>query len=403
MPAPVSEAEKEQEVVDFKCPRCQATTAYSAANGGLTCTHCGYYEPPPTEIVGKGAEEFEFTVETLQQAAHGWGVERKELQCQSCGIYTSVPPDELTHTCPFCGSNRVIRRKSAQDMLRPRFLIPFKIEAEACQQQARDWLSSSWMTPGSLSRLARVAHFTGIYIPFWTFDAVTPADWEAEVGHTKTERYYANGEWHTRTVTVWSWESGEVNLRHDDVLVEGTSRLSEILLTRLKNYNIGDLVAYRPDYLAGFQAQAYDIPLAEAWEKGRHHIRETTRLACRNQASSSQIRNFSMNLNFEEESWRYTLLPVYIAAYTYNGQTYQVMVNGQTGQVAGQRPVAWWKVWLAVAGLLLPGLIVGLVGLVMILMGGIGIPIGILGLILLFVGVVFAVQLVQHAMEMDDI
>ena len=48
------------------------------------------------------------------------------------------------------------------------------------------------------------------------------------------------------------------------------------------------------------------------------------------------------------------------------------MANGQTAVVAGQKPVAWWKVWLAIAALLLPGLGVGLVGLVMLLAGGLG-------------------------------
>jgi len=134
-PAPPKK-EEHREVVNFTCPQCGAATAYSAADGGLTCTHCGYYEPPQKSVVGKRAERFEFTVETLQRAAHGWGTTRKELQCQSCAAYTSVPPDSLTHTCPFCGSSNVIQRQAPQDVLRPRFLIPFKIEAGACHQNA---------------------------------------------------------------------------------------------------------------------------------------------------------------------------------------------------------------------------------------------------------------------------
>ena len=130
-PAPPP-AEVHREIVDFKCPQCAATTAYSVADGGLTCTHCGYYEPPKKTIVGKGAEEFEFKVETVLKAADGWGRARKELRCQNCGASTSVPPDMLAYTCPFCGSNRVIQRDAPQDVLRPRFLIPFKIEAGAC-------------------------------------------------------------------------------------------------------------------------------------------------------------------------------------------------------------------------------------------------------------------------------
>ena len=109
MPAPPTEKEAHREVVEFNCPQCHAVTAYSAADGGLTCTHCGYYEPPQQGIVGKGAAEFEFTTETLERAAqaYGWGEARQELQCQSCGAYTSVSSDALTQIVPWLSSKMV--------------------------------------------------------------------------------------------------------------------------------------------------------------------------------------------------------------------------------------------------------------------------------------------------------
>ncbi len=402
MPAP-PEKEEHRETVDFTCPRCGAGTAYSAADGGLTCANCDYYEPPQKAVVGKGAERFEFTVQTVERAARGWGEARKEMQCQSCGAYTSIPPDTLTHTCPFCASNKVIQRQAPQDVLRPRFLIPFKIEAEACYDIAREWLGSSWMTPGPLRQLAQVAQFTGVYLPFWTFDAVTKAKWQAEVGHTKTERYYSDGKWKTRTKTVWKWESGHVQLGLNDILIEGTGRLSAILLGRIKGYNLHHLAPYEPKYLAGFQAQTYDVPLETAWESARHQMRESTRQACRDQASTSKIRNFSMELDFDEEHWRYILLPLYIAVYTYEGKPYQVMVNGQTGAISGQRPVDWFKVWLAVAGLVAPGLTIGIVGAILLLFGGLGLPILVVGFILLIIGLIVGFNLVRQAQAMDDV
>ena len=402
MPAP-PDKEIHREIVEFTCPQCGAATAFGAADGGLTCTHCGYYEPPHQAVVGKAAEQFEFTVETMQRAAHGWGEARKELQCQNCGAYTSVPPDLLTHTCTFCSSNKVIQRQAPQDILRPRFVIPFKLEAGACQDLARKWLGSSWMTPGSLRRLSKVANFAGIYLPYWTFNATTEADWKAEVGHRKTEHYFSGGKRRTRTKIVWKWESGHARLDIEDLLINGTTRLSPILLERIKNFNLHDLAPYEPKYLAGFQAQAYDIPLEAAWETARHTMREQTRQACRSQASTSRIRNFSMTLDFNHELWRYILLPVYIAVYSYNHQSYQVVINGQTGAVSGQRPVDWLKVWLAVAALLVPGLFLGLIGIIGLLLGGLGIFIMMIGFVLLVVGLIISFNVIRQAQSMDDI
>lgn len=336
------EPEAQPDVVEFKCPQCQATTAYSVADGGLRCAHCGYYEPPAKPIVGKGAQEFEFTVETLAvaQQAHGWGEARKELHCQNCNASTSIPPGSLTHTCPFCGSNRVLQQDAPQDVLRPRFLVPFRVEEAACRTLAQTWLGSSWMTPKALKERA-VAGFTGLYLPYWTFDATTTAEWKAEVGHQEQERYYDSGskEWKSRTVTKWRWESGRARKVFDDRLVAGTNRLSCVLLSALQDFDTHQLVPYEAQYLAGFLAKANDVALEPAWEEAREAMRAATREACRGQASTSQIRNFSMALDFADESWRYVLAPVYVATYRYEDQPFQVMINaGRRGPSPGSGP-----------------------------------------------------------------
>jgi DNA-directed RNA polymerase subunit RPC12/RpoP len=402
IPAP-PDSGPHQEIVDFKCPQCGATTAFSAADGGLTCTHCSYYEAPKKPIVGRAAEQFEFTVETMARAAQGWGTARKELSCQNCGATTSLPEDSLTVVCPFCGSNKVIQRQAAQDLLRPRFVLPFKITEADCARIARQWLGESWMLPSGLSDIATLGGFTGLYLPYWTFDADLQADWKAEVGHTKTERYYNNGEWKTRTVVEWRWESGRANLHIDDLLTPGSARLSQNLLHQIGNFDLSTLAPYEPAYLAGFQAKAYDIPLEAAWEVGRQAMREQARLACLSQTSTPQVRNFNMNLDYANESWRYVLLPVYVAHYTYAGKTYQALVNGQSGAIAGQRPVDWNKVWLAIAAILSPGVLLGLLGLMTAPLAGIGMVIGGVGFTLLIIGVVIAIAVYVKADRMDDL
>ncbi len=402
MPAP-PDAAPQPEIVDFKCPQCGATTAYSAADGGLTCSHCGYYEAPSKPVVGRKAAEFEFTVETLERDAQGWGETRKELACQNCGALTSIASDSLTHTCPFCGSNQVIQRQAAQDMLRPRFLIPFKLESEACQKIARDWLGSSWMVPSSLKGLANIASFQGLFLPFWTFDAQTRADWKAEVGHPETERYYDNGQWKTRTVIRWRWESGHAELPIEDLLVCGSNRVSVHILDQIKGFDLSQLALYEPKYLAGLGAKSYDVPLEKAWETARQAMRENTRQACVSQASTSMVRNFSMNLDYANEGWRYILLPVYMASYRYGDKSYQVMVNAQTGQIGGQRPADWNKIWLIIAALLALGLILGVIGLLTIPLGGAGLGIGGVGFILLVIGLIIGVVIYQKAQALDEI
>lgn len=401
MPAPEEEAE-ERAVVNFDCPQCGGVTAYNTVEGGLKCSHCGYYEAPDKEVVGKQAVELEFTVETMERSAQGWGEARNEMECQQCGARTSLPIENLTYTCAFCGSNKVIQRRAPQDIIRPRYLIPFNIQSDACQKITQQWLGSSWMTPSGLQKIGSRVPFSAVYIPFWTFDARTTASWRAEVGHVERERYFQDGEWKERTVIKWRWESGNTNLQIDDMVIEGTARLSPLLLDKIRDYRMEALVAYEPKYLAGLQAQAYDIPLDEAWKRGREKMREQTRQACLEGASTDMVRNFSMSMDFADESWRYILLPMYLSAFNHQGKPYQVMINGQTGAISGQRPVDWTRVWLVILALLSPGLFLGFIGLITIAFGGVGMVIGGFGFVLLIIGLVLGFIILREAHSMDD-
>jgi VIT1/CCC1 family predicted Fe2+/Mn2+ transporter len=109
-----------------------------------------------------------------------------------------------------------------------------------------------------------------------------------------------------------------------------------------------------------------------------------------------------MELDFGDECWRYILVPAYVAAYNYRGKPHQVMVNGQTGAIAGQRPVDWTKVGLAMGGALAPGALLTLTGVLTALLG-IGVPIAAVGVALLVLGAIIAVVILQKAQRMDDV
>lgn len=47
-------------------------------------------------------------------------------------------------------------------------------------------------------------------------------------------------------------------------------------------------------------------------------------------------------------TFKHILLPVWLSAYRYRNQQYQVMVNARTGEVQGDRPYSVWKITLAV-------------------------------------------------------
>jgi DNA-directed RNA polymerase subunit RPC12/RpoP len=401
--APLPKAETVAVPGTYKCPQCGATTKYDVSAGGVACEYCGYTAPVQAKTVGRAAEEAEFTLDTWQKAEQGWGVERQALHCENCGAILTLSAGALTATCPFCASNRVTLRVAAQDAIRPRFLIPFRIPFETVRTKAQEWMGKGWFHPAELAHSAIIQRFTGIYLPFWTFDADINAQWRAEVGYERQESYYdaADKSWKTRTVIDWRWENGNVSLAIDDLLIVGSSRLSRLILERLYPFKLNELVTYSPDYLAGWQAQAYDVTLPVAWEKGKEDMRERARKACYADIPTHHVRNFSMTADFANETWRYLLLPVYVASYQFEGKVFQVMVNGQTGLVAGQKPVAWWKIWLAIAAMLMPGTLLALIGLPGLFLGGVGIALIVFGFALFLLGGVGGIALYRRAIASE--
>ncbi len=387
--------EKRPEVVDFKCPQCGATIAYDVAQGGLACEYCGYTKPVEETRLGRAAAGFEFKVETLERSEKGWGEARKEMACQRCGGVISTPPDVLAFACPFCGSNKVLLREPLEDVLRPRYLLPFKVSPQDCGAGVQKWLGSSWMLPPGLREQARIEKYNPLYIPYWTFSARGDAVWKAQVAHEVVEHHTVNGRTEETRRIEWREEAGKVQKGFSDLLVPGTGHLNLSVLARVDRYNLADLILYEPAHLAGMNAQAYDLPLEEAWDAARQIMRENIRKACLDHASSTNVRNFTMTLDFCDEEWRYILAPLYTSVYQYQNKPYQVLINGQSGKIAGPRPVDWEKVWLVVAALLAPGVLMAVLGW-LFSTGPALPPATLIGLLLFITGMVFAFIIIAN-------
>jgi len=390
-------AEEEAKPVTFHCPNCGGRLNYDLKSSGIACEYCGYLSPVAPTLVGTRASDFEFTVETLKAAETGWGEVRNLLHCDDCGAELSYPKGAVAASCPYCGSNKVNVTLSERQELRPQSLVPFAIQPDGLQSIAADWFTQGWLHPGQLSKSAILRKFVPFYLPYWTFSTDIEAQWRAEVAHTVTESYWdaASKSHKTRTRTVWRWENGTVSEQIQNLLVCGVNpqRLNWNLLKEIEPYNIGQLVKFQPELLAGMNAQAYDLPLVEAWDKGKNEIREIAKTKA---VGSNTVRNLSIEMTYGEEKWRYVFLPVYIAVYRFSEKNYQVMVNGQSGKVSGQKPVDWNKVWLAIAASLLPGFALLALGLLTMAVG-IGFPMFFGGVVLLIVGIVLAFHFYNEA------
>lgn len=72
-------------------------------------------------------------------------------------------------------------------------------------------------------------------------------------------------------------------------------------------------------------------------------------------------RNLMVDANYQGRTFKHILVPVWLIHYTYGAKNYQIVANGYTGALAGERPYSWVKIVLAVlAALCMLGILVAL-------------------------------------------
>jgi hypothetical protein len=69
---------------------------------------------------------------------------------------------------------------------------------------------------------------------------------------------------------------------------------------------------------------------------------------CAAEVPGDTHRNLRISPEFSGQTFKHMLVPVWLLTYTYGAKPYQVLVNGFTGEMAGQYPLSTWKIALLV-------------------------------------------------------
>jgi hypothetical protein len=242
-------------------------------------------------------------------------------------------------------------------LIKPQALIPFRLTEAEARKAMGAWLGRLWFAPNGLVEYARRGRaLNGMYVPYWTFDAATRSRYKGQRGdayyETQTVTVNVNGRSERRQQQVrkirWTPRSGWVSRRFDDVLVLASTSLPRRYTEALEPWGLDALVAYRPDYLAGFTAEGYTVPLAAGRDIAREKMAAVILQDVRRDIGGDEQQVSRVDTDYSAETFKHILLPVWMAAYRYGGKTYRFVVNGQTGKVQGERPYSAWKIALAV-------------------------------------------------------
>ncbi len=332
-----------REKVDFPCGNCGAKLTWDPATDALSCDYCGQQVAVPR---GEGTI-LERPLAEAGAAARGLGLELRVVRCENCGARVSLEGQGTAEVCVYCGSASVLAQSANRNAIRPESLLPLDVSREEVREHFRKWIRGLWFRPTALRRTERF-EAVGIYVPFWTFDCNVHSDWSADAGHYYYVTRVVMVKGRPRTVQErrvrWVPAWGSRDDAFDDLLVNASKGVPEKLLAELGGFQTQGLVPYRPDYLAGWRAEEYEIDLDQAWQIGLARVEETQRERCAGDVPGDTQRNLRVQNRISDVTWKHVLLPIWSLQYRFGGKLYTVLVNGQSGRVGGQAPLSWAKI-----------------------------------------------------------
>lgn len=345
------------------CPECGGDAEWNAAKQALVCPYCGTILPWRGGEDPMGASIVEHDLEkalsVVDDESRGFREEKKSVRCESCRAISVFDPDRAAQRCDFCGSPSIVAVDDLRDPVTPESLLPAVIPETRVRDQLHEWYRSRWWAPNKLRRAALTDTVHGIFLPYWTFDAHVDADWTAESGYYYyvTEQYRdANGRLQSRQVRKTRWETSAGSLSHffDDDAVPGTVGVHSVLLRKVEPFpTLTDLKPYDPAYVRGWTVERYQVDLRQAAETSRQQMESVVYQLCEREVPGDTHRNLQVRSDFSGRTFKHILVPVWLVTYSYGAKSFQVVVNGHTGKMAGEHPLSWVKITLAVLAVLI--------------------------------------------------
>lgn len=354
----------------YPCQACGANLLYEPKDGFLSCPYCGHKEAIPTSADQVEERSYEQYLQVRPEQMEQLAANALEVQCQSCGAMITFTPPEVARQCDFCGAQIVAQAKSADPILAPEGVLPFRITQQEASTGLHQWLASRWFAPNALKHFAQPDAIHGVYLPFWTYDTHTTSYYTGERGeyYYETETYYerdsqGNQVERTRQVrhTRWYSASGTVSRWFDDLLVPATTSLPQNRLEALEPWDLTELKPYDPAFLSGYKAQRYQVDLAQGFERAKQVAAGVIQGDVRGDIGGDEQRIHNIATHYSGITFKHLLLPVYAGAYRFNQKVFQIVVNGRTGEIQGDRPYSFWKIALFATALLLILLIIVIV------------------------------------------
>lgn len=334
----------------YPCHACGGELEFDIGDQLLTCPHCGNQQELIEDEDGAVEEQ---DLRRAMAALRAGAVDRsqpqlaeeKEIVCQNCGGHTTFNGSLTATRCPYCTTP--IQRDDVHDAperLAVDGIVPFQVDEPAARQAIDRWTKSRWFAPKEFKKYSRTGAFSSVYMAYFTYDAETTTNYTGRRGDYVTR---GSGEDRRREIR-WRNASGRVHNSFDDIVVHANEGLNRDHVSALEPWPTQQAQPFSAEYVAGHLCRTYDRDVEQCFGDAKEVINEGVTRTIRRDIGGDQQRILRRKTDYGALSFKHLLLPLWLLTVIFGGQTFQVMINGVTGEVKGERPWSRVKILLAV-------------------------------------------------------
>ncbi len=343
-----------QQTRTYPCKNCGADLFFDPSTQQLGCKSCGssiaFASEPPRPLVKHDIEPALAALHHQQRQQDDAPSFDKEIVCQSCGGHTIFSGTLTATRCPYC--NVAIQREdigSAPTRLAIDGIIPLQVDEKQSLILIEKWINSRLFAPNAFKKHRQLGSFTSIYLPYYSYDSATTTHYSGMRGIHRTEYYQVDGKTQSRIVTDWYPASGVVRNEFTNVTSHASSGLDDDKLTELEPWPLENIHPYSAHFTAGHLSRTYDHEPDVVFEQlTRPRLESVIEDTIRDDIGGDCQQIDSQSTTWHFLTFAHLLLPVWMLTVTFAGKPYNVLINGVTGEVQGQRPWSWIKITAAV-------------------------------------------------------
>lgn len=312
----------------FTCPYCGGKQRFDPDISGMQCEYCGKVEPFKLE---KASNRESPLTTSIQNDSSNWAFIETQSICNACGAKTSHPPSQVTIKCPFCNSDMITIQSATPNLVSPTGIAPFQYHRD----DVMEIIAKQWnIQTKKLLQLINTNEVTlsSIYLPFWTFDGTVQIF--CALGHrvspaiySPQERVILKGEWPLEK----SWFECDI----DDLLVYAARSVPHDSITSIFPFDLKPILEYRPEILAGWQAENYQMALEDAAIVSHKIMRDIAfKRAMHRSLFILESDMLQDDVLVFDKTYKLILLPVWVINRKTSNDVFHMFINGQSGKIS---------------------------------------------------------------------